>query len=37
MKAAARIASVMLLVPIAGRAQKIDVSNDSITCNTVFR
>ena len=36
MKAAARIASVMLLVPIAGWAQKIDVSNDSITCNTVF-
>jgi hypothetical protein len=36
MKAAARIASVILLVPIAGWAQKIDVSNDSITCNTVF-
>ena len=36
MRAAARIVSLVLLVPIAGWAQKIDVSNDSITCNTVF-
>jgi hypothetical protein len=36
MKAAARIiVSLVLLVPIAGWAQKIDVSNDSITCNTM--
>jgi hypothetical protein len=36
-RAAVRIAFVVVLVPIAGwAAQKIDVSNDSITCNTVI-
>src|SRR5262245_3622009 len=36
MRAAARMTFVLLLAPIAGWAQKIDVSNASITCNTVI-
>jgi hypothetical protein len=37
MRVAARMTFVVLLAPIAGwGAQKIDVSNDSITCNTAI-
>src|SRR5262245_8189903 len=37
LRAAARMTVVVLLAPIAGRgAEKIDVSNDSITCNTAI-
>jgi hypothetical protein len=36
MRAAARMIFLVLLAPIAGWAQKIDVSNASIICNTVI-
>lgn len=35
MGAAIRALFLVLLVPLAARAQKVDVSNDSITCNSV--
>src|SRR5262245_16176116 len=36
MRAVARMTVLILLAPIVGWAQKIDVSNDTITCNTAI-